>query len=196
MSYQTKIYRDSNGDREVVAAGGSILVQSGASIDLDSGAELNVNGVDLIASIAALNGLDATELGFLNSVVAGTAAASKVVVLDAGGDVIWPEGGDIALGTTTGTKIGTAVATKLGFHNSTPVIQRAGAAQAAVTSTVGAAVVTTAATITTPYGYAQDQADAIVANVNTLRVDLLATVALANECRAALVEKGLIKGAA
>ena len=196
MSYQTKIYRDSNGDREVVAAGGSILVQSGASIDLDSGAELNVNGVDLIASIAALNGLDATELGFLNSVVAGTAAASKVVVLDAGGDVIWPEGGDIALGTTTGTKIGTAVAQKLGFHNSTPVIQRAGAAQAAVTSTVGDAVVTTAATITTPYGYAQAQADAIVANVNTLRVDLLATVALANECRAALVEKGLIKGAA
>jgi hypothetical protein len=81
---------------------------------------------------------------------------------------------NVALNTTTGTKIGTATAQKLAFHNSTPVIQRAGAAQAAVA--------TTASTNSSPYGYAQAQADAIVA--------------LVNELRAAMVEKGLIKGSA
>ena len=202
--YQTKVYCDQNGDRQVIESGGTVLVksggqivvQSGGVIELNTGAALTVNSVDLIASIAALSGLDSTELGYLNSVVAGTAAASKVVVLDSGGDVTWPEGGDIALGTTTGTKIGTATAQKLAFHNSTPVIQRAAAAQASVTTTVGAAVATTAATNVAPYGFTQAQADAIIANLNALRVDVLAVVVLDNEVRAALVEKGIIKGAA
>jgi alpha-D-ribose 1-methylphosphonate 5-triphosphate synthase subunit PhnH len=82
---------------------------------------------------------------------------------------------NIVVGTTTGCKIGTATGQKLAFHNSTPVIQRAGAAQVAVA--------TTAATQTTPWGFTtQAQPDAIVT--------------LLNEIRAALVEKGLIKGAA
>jgi alpha-D-ribose 1-methylphosphonate 5-triphosphate synthase subunit PhnH len=82
---------------------------------------------------------------------------------------------NIVLGTATGCKIGTATGQKLAFHNSTPVIQRAGAAQAAVA--------TTAATQTTPWGFTtQAQPDAIVT--------------LLNEIRAALVEKGIIKGAA
>jgi hypothetical protein len=82
---------------------------------------------------------------------------------------------DLVFGTSTGNKIGTATNEKIAFHNAAPVIQRAGAAQAAV--------VTTAATQTTPWGFAtQAQADGIVT--------------LVNEIRAALVEKGLIKGAA
>jgi hypothetical protein len=81
---------------------------------------------------------------------------------------------DIGLGTGAGTKIGTSVAHKLGFHNATPVAQRSGAAQAAVAAT--------AATNSSPYGYAQSQADAIVT--------------LLNEIRACLVEKGLMKGSA
>lgn len=81
----------------------------------------------------------------------------------------------IILGTTIGTKIGTSTSQKLAFHNSTPVIQRAGAAQVAV--------VTTASTNVTPFGFTTAaQADAIVT--------------LVNEIRAALVQKGLIKGAA
>lgn len=64
---------------------------------------------------------------------------------------------------------------KLSFYGAAPIVQRAGAAQAAV--------VTTAATQSTPYGYAtQAQADALVA--------------LVNELRAAMVALGLIKGAA
>lgn len=70
---------------------------------------------------------------------------------------------------------GGSTSQKFGFYNATPIAQRAGAAQAAV--------VTTAATQTTPYGFAtQAQADNLVA--------------LANELRAALVALGLIKGAA
>jgi hypothetical protein len=82
---------------------------------------------------------------------------------------------DFTVGATTGTKIGTATAQKLALHGATPVVQRAGAAQAAVA--------TTASTNTTPYGFTTAaQADALVT--------------LVNELRAAVVEKGLIKGAA
>ena len=84
------------------------------------------------------------------------------------------DGVDIALGTSTGTKIGTATAQKLAFHNSTPVIQRASAAQAAVA--------TDAATSTLPFGFTESQANGIIT--------------LLNELRAALVEKGIIKGSA
>lgn len=99
-------------------------------------------------------------------------------------------------GTTTGSKIGTATTQKIAFHGSTPVVQRAGSAQAAVTTTVGAAVDTTPSTNVSPYGYTETQADAIVTNINALRVDLLNAVTLVNEMRAALVEKGLVKGSA
>lgn len=85
------------------------------------------------------------------------------------------EGVNFTTGTTTGTQFATTVSQKFGFHGVTPVAQRAGAAQAAV--------VTTASTITTPYGFTtQAQADSLVT--------------LVNEIRAALVQKGLIKGSA
>jgi hypothetical protein len=82
---------------------------------------------------------------------------------------------NIVLGTTTGTKIGTGATQKLGFWGVTPVVQPSGAAQAAV--------VTTAATQTTPYGFAtQAQADNLVA--------------LSNAMRSAMVASGLMKGSA
>jgi hypothetical protein len=92
----------------------------------------------------------------------------------AGATVTLADPGNLVLGTTTGTKVGTAVGQKLGFHNATPTVQRAGADQVAV--------VTTATTQTTPFGFATGaQGDALVA--------------LVNEMRAVLVEKGLMKGA-
>lgn len=82
---------------------------------------------------------------------------------------------NIAVNATTGTKIGTATTQKLGFYNATPVVQRSGAA--------GAAVATTAATNVAPFGFSTAaQADAIVT--------------LANEMRACLVALGFHKGAA
>lgn len=76
--------------------------------------------------------------------------------------------------TTAGYKVGSAADQKIGFHGATPSVQRAGAAQASVA--------TTAPTNSSPYGFTQAQATAIIA--------------LLNEIQAALVEKGLIKGSA
>jgi len=109
------------------------------------------------------------------------------------GTVTLGDGVNVVVNATTGSKFGTATTQKIGFHNATPVIQRASASQAVVTATVGAAVVTTASALTS-YGYTQAQADSLVARVNSLIVDNAAQTVLVNELRAALVEKGIIKG--
>jgi hypothetical protein len=85
-------------------------------------------------------------------------------------------GYNIAFGTTgTGGQIGTTTAQLIGFHGTAGTIQRASAAQAAVA--------TTAATQTSPWGFTtQAQADGIVT--------------LVNEIRTVLVNKGLMKGSA
>jgi hypothetical protein len=81
----------------------------------------------------------------------------------------------IVVNTSTGTKIGTGTTQKLGFWNATPVVQPSGAAQAAVA--------TTAATNSSPYGFTTAaQADAIVTLVNAIRT--------------ALVNTGIMKGSA
>lgn len=76
--------------------------------------------------------------------------------------------------TVTGHTFGQDSADKISFYGATPVVQRSGAAQAAVA--------TTAPTASSPYGYTQAQATAIIT--------------LLNEIRAALVAAGLIKGSA
>lgn len=114
-----------------------------------------------------------------------------------------------------GVNITDGTTDKVGFHGVAPVAQRSGSEQAAVTTTIGAAVTqtgvavaTTSATNSSPYGYSQAQANAIVTNVNATvtdvaaltarlnqaRADILALPVLVNELRAAEVEKGLIKG--
>jgi hypothetical protein len=90
------------------------------------------------------------------------------------GNITMADATNVVLNTSTGTKIGTAVTQKLGFWNATPIVQPSGAAQAAVAGT--------AATNSSPYGYSQAQADAIVTLVNALRT--------------ALVNAGIIKGSA
>lgn len=82
------------------------------------------------------------------------------------------DGVDVVLGATTGSMIGTSVTQRLGFYGATPIVQRAGAAQAAVSGTAGAAYTSTEQGI-----------------INNL-------VTLANELRAAAVALGLIKGSA
>lgn len=72
-----------------------------------------------------------------------------------------------------GANLGKDEDSKISFHGATPTEQRASVSQAAVA--------TTAATSSTPYGYSEAQANGIVT--------------LLNEIRAALVEKGIIKGA-
>lgn len=73
-----------------------------------------------------------------------------------------------------GLNIGKATTDKIGLYGVTPVVQPAG------TSGSQAAVVATAATSSTPFGYSEAQANAIVATLNGIR--------------AALVSAGIIKG--
>ena len=112
--------------------------------------------------------------------IAAPVAGTRVTItnpysLSLGGSIQMDGGANINLSTTTGTKIGTATNQLLGFYNASPIAQPASANQAAVA--------TTAATQTTPYGYStQAQADAIIT--------------LLNEMRTTLVNLGLMKGSA
>lgn len=86
-----------------------------------------------------------------------------------------------------GTNFGQSTTDKIGFYGlTTPIVQPSGSAQDAVaTSTI-----TTAATSTTPYGYATTtQADAIPAQIVLLRT-------LVNKIRTDLVALNLLKGSA
>lgn len=89
-------------------------------------------------------------------------------------------------GNSDGTNLGQSTTDKIGFYGlTTPIVQPSGSAQAAVaTSTI-----TTAATSTTPYGYATTtQADAVTAQIVLLRT-------LVNKMRTDLVALNLIAGA-
>jgi len=78
----------------------------------------------------------------------------------------------ISDGNPDGNVLGQSANDLIAFYNATPVAQRSGSAQATVP--------TTAPTNTTPYGYSQAQATAIIT--------------LLNEIRATLVGLGLMKG--
>lgn len=85
------------------------------------------------------------------------------------------DGKNLKVGDSLGTKIAENTTDKLGFYGVTPIVQRSGAAQAAVA--------TTGSTNSSPYGYTSStQADAIVT--------------LVNELRAWAVAQGFIKGSA
>lgn len=120
--------------------------------------------------------LSANTMRKLEAALKDKDAAKEIADLIAGAtDMNLSDGTDITLGSTTGSKIGTAITEKLGFYNATPIAQRSGAAQAAVA--------TTGATNSSPYGFTTAaQADAIVT--------------LVNELRAWAVAQGFIKGSA
>lgn len=59
----------------------------GSRLEMPAGAEIMIGEVSLIDEIKALSGLDTTELGYLDGVVAGTNAANKAVVAGADGKV-------------------------------------------------------------------------------------------------------------
>ena len=76
-------------------------------------------------------------------------------------------------GNPDGTVLGQSTSDLISFYNAAPMVQRSGAAQAAVP--------TTTPTNASPYGYSQAQAAAIIT--------------LLNEIRTTLVALGLMKGA-
>jgi hypothetical protein len=138
-----------------------------ASANLVDGTIVNAD----VSDTAAIAGSKvAPDFAAQNVVTTGTLGAGATTL---GGSLTLGDN-NIVAGTTTGVKVGTAITQKLGFYNATPIVQPAGAAQAAV--------VTTGATDSTPFGYTEAQANAIVA--------------LVNEMRSTLVNLGLMKGAA
>lgn len=91
---------------------------------------------------------------------------------------------NLIIGTTTGTKICTATSQKLGFWNATPIVQPAGANQAAITDSTGG----TAGFTLSDVGAVPTQA-----NINDNFASLNRQV---DAIRTALVNAGIIKGAA
>ncbi len=138
-----------------------------ASANLVDGTIVNADVSDTAAIVGSKV---APNFGAQNVVTTGTLGAGATTL---GGSLTLGDN-NIVAGTTTGVKVGTAITQKLGFYNATPIVQPAAAAQAAV--------VTTGATDSTPFGYTEAQANAIVA--------------LVNEMRSVLVNLGLMKGAA
>lgn len=103
----------------------------------------------------------------------------------------------LGLGEDDGTNLGRSTSHKIGFYGlATPIVQRSGAAQDAVTTATITAVATAASTTAAAAaGYAtKAQADAIVTAINSLRTRSALTVTLVNELRAAQVALNLIKG--
>lgn len=97
----------------------------------------------------------------------------------ASGSFLLSEGYDIHTGTAFGSRFGATIAQRIAFHGAIASVQRTGAVQAAVATTA----------LTTGAIYSQAEATALATRCTALTV-------LVNELRAALVEKGLIKGAA
>jgi len=133
-----------------------------------------VDGTIVDADVSAAAAIAGTKVapnfGSQAVVTTGTLGAGATTL----GGALTLGNNNIVAGTGAGTKIGTADTQKLGFFDATPIVQPAGADQAAVA--------TTAATDVTPFGYTEAQANAIVA--------------LVNEMRSVLVNLGLMKGAA
>lgn len=147
----------------------SSTASSATGLKLKSAAAAAGYAVSVISSGTDENlTIDAKGAGTisLNATGTGTVSIGSSLTLSAK---------NIITDTSTGMQIGTATSQKLAFYGSTPIIQRSGAAEAAV--------ITTASTQTTPFGYAtQAQADAIIT--------------LINEMRTTLVNLGLFKGSA
>jgi hypothetical protein len=135
---------------------------------------------DVSASAAIAGTKVAPDFGSQNIVTTGTLGAGATTLSAA----LTLGNNDIVSGTGAGTKIGTSASQKLGFFDKTPVVQPAAANQAALTNSTGGTADGTLAAVSGT----GDDAD-INNNFTELHV-------LLNEIRTALVNLGLIKGAA
>lgn len=132
MTYQPKVYREQGGSRQVIASGGSLDVASGGEIDIESGGALKLAGTAVTSTAAELNALDgitstvaelnildgvtstAAELNLVDGSVAGTAVASKALVLGTNKnvDTLAIADSGLKLGAGAGTAV-TATAAEL-----------------------------------------------------------------------------------
>jgi len=148
-----------------------------ASANLVDGTIVNA---DVSASAAIAGTKIAPDFGSQNIVTTGTLGAGATTLSAA----LTLGNNDIVSGTGAGTKIGTSASQKLAFYNATPVVQPAAANQAALTNSTGGTADGTLAAVS---GTGDD------ADINNNFTELHT---LLNEIRTALVNLGLIKGAA
>lgn len=121
------------------------------------------------------------------------------------------DGVNFAIGVTTGTKIGTETTQKIGFWNATPVVQPASANQAAaaaqtqdtLTNSTGGTVSTTLAAIAAGAAYTQADMAAVknalaslASQLAKIKTDVTNIKTLQDAARTALVNTGIMKGAA
>jgi hypothetical protein len=156
------------------------------------------------ASLISMRG--AIDSAFINLAANNITANGNLTIADTK---------NIVLATGTGTKIGTAVSQKLGFFNAAPVVQPAAAAQAAVaaqtqdsvTDSTGGSATTTLGAITAPAANAttsltddmtavKNALASIAAQLAKIKTDVANIKTFQDAERTAVVNLGLIKGAA
>lgn len=132
-------------------------------------------------------------------VITITPALTVTGVLTSNGGITMGDAQNIIVNATTGTKIGTATTQKLGFWNATPVVQPASADQAdqgamtttgTNTGTAGAGLTLIGAT------NGSDVSADIMNDFRALQEDITALDTLLTAIRTALVDSGIMKGAA
>jgi hypothetical protein len=208
-----------------VNSSGVTAIGSGVIVDADVSASAEI-AVSKLADGAARQLLqtDAAGTGVewaSNIDVPGTLDVTGAAVLDStltvagattlNGSLTMGDAEDIVVNTGTGTKIGTAVGQKIGFWNVTPVVQPAAAGQAAaaaqtqdsLTDSTGGTASTTLAAITAGAAYAQADLTAIknaiaslASQLAKIRTDVANIKTLQDASRTALVNTGIMKGAA
>lgn len=119
-----------------------------------------------------------------NQVVLGNTSITSTILR---GDITIEDTHDLVFNTSTGSKIATATNEKIAFWGATPIVQPAAANQAALTNSTGGTRDGTLAAVTDTS--ASDQSGPINDNFTDVHE-------LLNEIRTALVNAGLIKGAA
>ena len=148
-----------------------------ASANIVDGTIVNA---DVSASAAIAGTKVAPDFGSQTVVTTGTLGAGATTLAGA----LTLGNNNIVSGTGAGTKIGTSASQKLGFFDKTPGVQPAAANQAALTNSTGGTADGTLAAVS---GTGDD------ADINNNFTELHT---LLNEIRTALVNLGLIKGAA
>lgn len=182
------------------AAAGSLFMTLGSGTGAGSGVSLG-SANDISANVGSFGlwstgvtratnnftlagGSDWTELNVPSGGIIYVGAAGGITFSVTSAVVTFGDGKNIVLNTSTGTKIGTGTTQKLGLWNVTPIIQPAGAGQAAYTDSTGG----TPAASLVDVGVVFSQAN-INNNFATVSLLLLAM-------RTAMVNSGLMKGAA
>lgn len=167
---------------------------------------LDTNGATVLEVTPTASGIN--HVGIANAAAAGDPtisakgsetdvdlafAAKGAGVIRLNSDVTLADGVDLAANTSTGTKIGTATGQKLGFWNTAPVIQPAHADQAA---TVMGNANSEISGLTISAAYDQAEVTALRDAAEELADDVRALHTLVHALRTALVNTGIVKGAA